>query len=157
MTTFKHISDDELKTIIATSINWSDAIRKCGRKVAGASYQNFKTRVQVLNIDTSHFLGKASHTGFRHTGITRKKSWNEVLVKGKHLERERCQVFRRAYREYCEELNIPIQCVDCGNNGLWQGKSLRLQINHKDEIRSNNIPSNLEWVCPNCHDIKTTY
>jgi len=154
---FKHVSDFQLKDIIASSINWNESMRKCGRYCGGACLQNFQVRVKKLGYDTSHFLGKASHTGFRHTGKARKKSWKEVLINGKHLQRERCQRFRRAYREYCNENGITIQCIECGNTGEWRGKSLRLQINHKDEVRSNNIPSNLEWICPNCHDVKTVY
>ena len=157
MTKFKIFTDDELKEIVASSISWSEALRKCNRSPNGGSYQWFQTRVKKLQLNTDHFLGQAAHTGFRHTGKAKRKHWSEVLIKNSNLDREKGIKLRRVYKEYCEEHNIPVQCVDCGNKGEWRGKPLKLQINHKDEIRSNNVPENLEWVCPNCHDLKTYY
>ena len=153
----RQISKPELEAAISTSVSWSESMRKLGKMPRGACFQYFQNRVKSLEIDTSHFLGRAAHAGARQTGSCKKKSWKEILVQGKTLQRERCQMFRRAYKEYCDESKIPIECVECKNKGEWRGKSLRLQINHKDEVRSNNIPSNLEWICPNCHDIKTIY
>ena len=154
---FKNISDEELKTVIANSINWSDAIRKCGRRKSGASFQNFQVRVKKLGCDISHFLGRATHTGFRHTGKAKKKHWSKMLIEKLYHERERNGRFRQAYTEYCIETSVEIKCVDCGNKGEWLGKKLRLQINHKNSKHSDNRPENLEWCCPNCHDLKTIY
>jgi len=155
--TYKTTSDSDLKDIVKNSISISEVIRKCGGRPAGGTFQYFKSRMSKLNLDTTHFLGQAAHTGFRHTGISKKKHWSIVLVKRKTHDRERTNVFRRAYREYCEEKHIPIECVDCKNVGEWIGKSMKLQISHKDDNRSNNVPSNLEWLCPNCHSVKTKY
>lgn len=153
----RNIPINELREIVKSSVSWSEAMRKAGKIPRGASLQFFKKRIQSLNMDTSHFLGKAAHAGIRHTGICKKKTWRDILVKSKKRYRERCQQLRRAYREYCEETGISIKCVECGNIGEWRGKHLRFHVNHKDEIPSNNVPSNLEWRCPNCHDIITTY
>jgi hypothetical protein len=153
----RNIPIEELKQVVANSISWSDAMRKCGKIPRGASFQFFQARVKKFEIDTSHFLGKAAHTGFRHTGLAKKKHWSEVLIKRKTSDREKTQRFRRSYREYCLENKITIKCVDCGNDGTWMGKLLTLQINHIDADRTNNIPKNLEWVCPNCHEVKTIY
>lgn len=39
-----------------------------------------------------------------------------------------------------------VECVSCGNNNTWQ-----LQVHHIDGDRQNNVLSNLEVVCANCH------
>ena len=151
------ITDEKLSEIVKKSISWSQVIRMCDGKIGGASYQHYQSRVKRLGYDTSHFLGKAAHAGPRGTGKAKKKHWSEILVNRKTLDRERNKKFRRAYTEYCKENDIPIQCIDCKNDGTWFDKKLTLEINHKDECRWNNIPINLEWVCPNCHSVKTIY
>ena len=154
----RNIPNETLVEIIKVSFTWSEAMRKAGKPhPRGASLQYFKKRIQKLNLDTSHFLGKSYHTGIRHTGICKKKLWKDILVMKNGRQRIDCKLLRRAYREYCEENKLLIQCVECGNDGDWRGKKLRLHINHKDESPSNNAPSNLEWRCPNCHDIITIY
>lgn len=153
----KFVTDEKLAEIVKQSISWSGAIKFCGSSASGASFQYYQSRIKRLGFDTSHFLGKASHTGFRHTGSAKKKHWSQILVERKTFDRESGKQFRRAYTEYCEENNVPIKCVECGNNGTWLTKKLKLEINHKNDCRWNNIPQNLEWICPNCHSIKTIY
>ncbi len=151
------INDSKFSDIVKNSLSWAQVIRACGSNVSGGAYQHMKSRVNRLHLDVSHFLGKATHTGYRHTGITRRQHWTEILVERSTLDRDRSKKLRRAYAEYCVEFGIPIHCVDCQNTGEWRGKKLRIQVNHKDGKNYNNVPSNLEWLCPNCHDIKTTY
>ena len=149
------ISNEQLSEIVKKSISWSGLIRACGGHVGGASYQYYQGRVKKLGLDTSHFLGKSAHSGPRQTGACKKRDWLEILIPRKTKDRENGRVLRRTYVEYCKKHNFPIRCVDCKNNGEWMGKKLKLEINHKDSCRWNNIPLNLEWVCPNCHSVKT--
>ena len=58
----------------------------------------------------------------------------------------RCLTFTRGHR-----------CEHCGNEGLYNGKPLSLQVHHKDGDACNNSPSNLETVCPNCHSQTENY
>lgn len=49
------------------------------------------------------------------------------------------------------------ECEICKNNGVWQGKVLRLQVDHIDGNSSNNELSNLRYICPNCHTQTETF
>lgn len=151
----KTIPLDILEKTIKESFSWSEAMRKLNKPTKGASYQYFQMRVKKLGIDTSHFLGKAAHSGARHTGSCKKKTWKEVLVKNNIKERIRSDQLRRSYIEYCVELNIKQKCVYCGNDGTWMGKKMILHVDHIDENRGNNTPSNLQLLCANCHTVKT--
>ena len=156
MTACRHISNEALASIVRASISWSDAIRRCGRVPWGASYQCFQNRVRRLGLDTSHFLGKAARAGSLQTGRAAKKEWRALLVqKTKSAGRCPCSQLRRAFREYCEEKGLPIVCSGCKNTGEWMNTVLKLEINHRNSCRSDNDPSNLEWLCPNCHSVKT--
>ena len=47
-------------------------------------------------------------------------------------------------------------CNGCGISE-WQGKPIGLQLEHKDGNRDNNVRSNLEGLCPNCHSQTSTW
>lgn len=49
------------------------------------------------------------------------------------------------------------QCSECGLGSEWNGKPLLLQVDHIDGDRSNDSPSNLRLLCPNCHSQTPTY
>lgn len=49
-----------------------------------------------------------------------------------------------------------LKCNCCGLTS-WNGKSLTLEVNHKDGNAANNVLENLEFLCPNCHSQTETY
>ncbi len=49
------------------------------------------------------------------------------------------------------------RCVECGNEGEYNGKPLALQLDHIDGNAGNNMPINLRLVCPNCHSQTETF
>lgn len=52
-------------------------------------------------------------------------------------------------RKYC--------CEKCSNEGVHMGESLTLQLDHIDGNSDNNLPSNLRFLCPNCHSQTPTF
>ena len=47
-------------------------------------------------------------------------------------------------------------CEVCGISE-WTGKKLSLECDHIDGRHTNNDPSNLRLICPNCHSLTDTY
>lgn len=69
------------------------------------------------------------------------KSWDELGKDGK-----RSRVIR-------EQKN---KCAHCGLSH-WQGQQLTLEIDHKDGDHQNDLRSNVEALCPNCHSLTDTW
>ena len=57
--------------------------------------------------------------------------------------------FTHGIKSWCQH-NLPQVC-ECGTGLLWNGKPLRLQVDHRDGNRRNNRRENLRMLCPNCH------
>lgn len=135
-----------LEPIVKESVSYSEVCRKLNRKPAGAMWESIKGRIIYFEIDTSHFLGKASHTGFRHTGRAKKRTPEEILVSGK-IRRESGKSLRTALiatgREY--------RCEKCGIDNKWCDEPITLQVDHIDWNWSNCVKENLQILCPNCH------
>ena len=47
-------------------------------------------------------------------------------------------------------------CSCCGI-AKWNEKEIVLEVNHKDGDATNNVMSNLEFLCPNCHSQTETF
>ena len=48
------------------------------------------------------------------------------------------------------------KCEICGLSE-WNGKALVIQLHHIDGNKHNNVLSNLQMLCPNCHSITDSY
>ena len=72
-----------------------------------------------------------------------------ILVKRTNT-RERSTRLRRAMIEH----GISYICAGCGLEPFWNSKPLKLESEHKDGNCLNCEPSNLEFLCPNCHSQK---
>lgn len=106
----------------------------------GRSYETVKKRVEVFQIDTSHFQERHS--------ITR----NEQNVFCKNSTAT--QKVLRAW--YLKGNYTPYECAICGIKD-WQGKPLVFTLDHINGVNNDNELSNLRWVCPNCDRQLPTY
>jgi hypothetical protein len=118
--------------------------------ISGSLHKYIKDQIVKFGIDTSHFTGRGSNRGENHVGGFKKLSWEQILVFHRSEDREDIHKLRRALLE-SGRLHI---CEVCGIN-TWHGKFLQLEIHHKNGDGRDNRPENLEFLCPNCHTMKT--
>ncbi len=137
-----------LRPVVAESSSVREVILKLGLKEAGGNHANIKRRIQEYGLDTSHFVGQAHQRG-KHSN--NRQSADEVLVKGHKI------VDVARIRRALDEIGRPRLCVGCKNGEIWNGLPLRLQVDHVDGDRYNNLPSNLRYLCPNCHSQTDTF
>ena len=133
-----------LQDVVSKSISYAEMCRYIGVKCTGGMLVYLQKRIKEYEIDTGHLLGKRANSGVRHRG--HKMSVEEILSKRNDGKRTDRIVLKRALiktgREY--------KCEQCGLKE-WNGKELKLQIHHKNKDSSDNTPSNIEQLCPNCH------
>lgn len=133
-----------------------DVLRHLGLEPgrSGGMHWHIRKRMDALGIDTSHFLGARANRGENHKGGPKKLVASEILVRNRLAgQKERTVRLRRAMLQY----GFKYLCNHCSQEPLWRGKKLVLQIEHKDGDVFNNEPSNLEFLCPNCHSQTETY
>lgn len=71
-------------------------------------------------------------------------------------ERKPQSTIRRHYDNWRRDKGIPSRCdnVKCKFHLeplVWNGLPLKLILDHKDGNRFHNLPSNLQYLCPNCN------
>jgi hypothetical protein len=149
MTKYRY-TDDELASAVAESVSIAGVMRLLGVKPAGGSHFNISKRIKRADLDTSHFMGRASNKGGRFPRLTP----NEILVKrDTALPRTKPRLLRRALLE----VGVPAQCDNCQTTESWMGQRLVLHVDHVDGNAWNNEVSNLRFLCPNCHSQTPTY
>lgn len=91
-----------------------------------------------------------------------KPSQEEVLTYKKG--RRSPGTVKRYYIEWRSQQNppIPIRCDESGcvyyqSPLIWNGKELKLILDHKNGVSGDNRPENLQLLCPNCNSQQPTH
>lgn len=150
----KQYTKEWLEELCSESYSYSEVLRKAGRKPGGGSNETLKKKILEWNIDISHFTGKKwrkAPTYIPQIGSREKYSLDEVFT-------EHSTITQKIMRGYVERHElIPYCCAICGCNGEWQGSIISLEIDHIDGDNTNNLLTNLRYLCPNCHALTPTY
>ena len=56
-------SDEKLAEVVAESTSFAEVLRKLGLRQAGGTQFHYRSRINKLGIDTSHFLGQGHLKG----------------------------------------------------------------------------------------------
>lgn len=142
------IDDETFIEIIKTSTSCADAMRKLGYVcTTGNASIVVHRRISELNIDITHW---ADNT--RNAHAAQEIPLEDYFIKGT-IVRTTSSLKRKVLKNKI----CCYRCAICGNTGEWNGKTLVLQLHHIDGDRTNNSPSNLQFLCPNCHSQTSNY
>lgn len=140
-------NQDKLRDIVKKSISISEVLNGMGFRPAGGNYNSVRRWIKDLNIDISHFKGKAH--GKLHP--SRKIPLEKILVENSSYGSN--QLKKRLIKEGL----LKEVCSKCDLGPNWNNESLVLQLDHINGVHSDNRMANLRILCPNCHTQTTTF
>lgn len=133
------------KELLSNLTQRSTSIRqitdKLGIRLTTSNYRYIKNKILKFEIDVSHFC----------SGFDRRKRIPKLLAKNSATYRLRAETLRNEM----VKAGISYNCNRCKNPGEWEGEPLALQVDHIDDDCFNNELMNLQFLCPNCHWLKT--
>jgi len=147
----KSYTKEALLVAITESTSIREVLVKLNLKPCGGNYLTFKNTVKELNIDTSHFTGKAHGKGVLNLVNHNTVPLEKVLVEN--------STFTSSYHLKTKLLKANLLENKCYNCSLtkWNGKYISLHLDHINGRRMDNRIENLRLLCPNCHSQTDTY
>ncbi|HVI42731.1 MAG TPA: hypothetical protein VM577_19155, partial [Anaerovoracaceae bacterium] len=115
--------EGKLRAIVSQSYSYREVIRKFDLGRNKNSTDRLKMYIKLYNIDTSHFsvknriLNQGTNKIYSNEEIFIENSPHTTLVRGRILR----------------DKLLPYVC-ECGNDGIWHGQELTLQLDHINGI-----------------------
>ncbi|MGW8557226.1 HNH endonuclease [Streptomyces tubercidicus] len=139
-------TEARLRELAASSHSIAEVVRRLGISPVGGNHAHIGRRIAELGIDTAHFAAPPR----THTKSTKRDrlvlgSPADGRTPGERLQKD---LLRRG---------VPERCAMCGMRAEWNGKPLRLEVDHLNGEWWDNRPANLRLLCPNCHAVTDTY
>lgn len=143
-------TDQQLIDAVKGSISYRQVLIKLHLAPAGGNYAHVKRRVNELELDTSHFLGKGWNIGLQFMPRT-SPPINHLLTKGSTV-----QSYKLKKRLLDEGLKKPM-CEMCEWAEVAEDGRIPLELDHINGDRYDNRLENLRILCPNCHSLQATH
>ena len=141
----EYYQKDKLEQIVSESYSFAEALRKIGLRDVGSNFKIIKKYVEEYNIDTSHFRGQTWNKGMGNTDYAAYNKLENILKENTNFKSDTLK-----YRLVKEGLK-QWKCEKCGNEGVWEGKELVLELHHINGNHYDNRLENLQILCPHCH------
>ena len=137
-------SRELLEQAVLRTTTWMGLMRELGTSdKSGGMIKHVRARLSKYGISTEHFLGLRHNLG---APPKNRKSAETILVAGYTKRAPGHQLLRALL-----DTGRPYQCAECSLGPEWNGKPLYLPVDHVNGDWSDNRPSNLRFLCPNCH------
>lgn len=128
------ISSEKFAEIVANHTSIYDILQYFGFSTqSGSMSKLIKDRIARENIDISHFQSRYCRNGGKP-----KYSMEEILVENSSYTN-----INWLKRRLIQENLLEYTCAECGNTGIWNGKPLVLQLEHKNGKHNDHRLSNL--------------
>lgn len=149
----KKYTKEQLEPIVKECGSFRQVLQKLGLKEAGGNYENIKTKINLFEIDTTHFHGMIWNKGktwSKSKDISHKLIENSTYSSGLPISTYKLkkQLLKLGYKEHI--------CEKC-NNIEWLGNPISLELHHINGNRFDNRIENLQLLCPNCHSFTENY
>lgn len=150
MPSIRSWTDEQLIEAVAKLKSYSAVIKALHLIPAGGNYAHIQRKIRELELDTTHFTGKAWSRGMRYHNSAR-ASLDDLLVRGSYV-----QSFKLKVRLYEASLKKPC-CEMCGWAQLSIDGRIPVELDHINGDHYDNRIENLRVLCPNCHSLQLTH
>lgn len=140
---------EELANVVKSCTSIAQVVKKLGRSPNGGNITHMSKCLKKFDVDTKHFTGQAHNKGNKKL----RRSPEEILIIRGGSTKESSNALRRALFE----IGRKEECVECGQGPEWNGKFLRLHIDHINGDNMDNRKENLRILCPHCHSQTETF
>lgn len=142
-------TDEQLIKSVKTNDTMIGVIRSLGLSESGGNHVSIRKHINRLNLDTSHFLGKAwVRNPIRNH--PNKIELTDILVKDSTYSTSNLRI--RLIKEGIKEE----KCEICKLTE-WLGEKLSFELDHINGDRYDHRLENLRILCPNCHSQTETW
>ncbi|MEV6724065.1 HNH endonuclease [Streptomyces xanthochromogenes] len=139
-------TEQRLRAAVAVSATIKDVVRHLGISQVGGNQTHISRRIAALGIDTSHFTRTRRGRPRGSLGdLLGLRDPADGRIPGERLRRA---LVSKGIKE---------RCAMCGTGPEWNGRPLRLEVDHINGAWWDNRLENLRLLCPNCHAVTDTY
>lgn len=141
-----NLTKEKLLKVIDSSLTMTEAWVKLEPRV---DYKTFKKYAKSFNLWKPNQGVKGKIKPLKRT---KEEFINEILILNGY------RAWKTVHKKRLYEYGLKEErCEICGQYPEWNGKSLVLQIDHKNGNRKDNRLENLRIICPNCHTQTDTF
>jgi hypothetical protein len=139
---------EKLEEAIKSTESIKDALIFLGLRAAGGNYKQFHKACAKHNL-VPKLSSPKDRIAIVHTANRRK--WEDIFCK------DSTYVNRTAMKSKLINAGILENVCECGQKPIWNGKKLKLQLDHINGVYNDHRVENLRILCPNCHSQTDTF